>query len=162
MRVGCSVIRLLSFIVISAPLWAGSAIVDTLKYRFNGEAANCTLYVTDVTPSADGSTTYTPATLVYRVVNGVVNFSLEPNDAATPAGTTYSVRYACPPGKMLPPEIWRVPTGGPFTIRAVRVAVIPNPVVLFPPSQLNFAGFADGCLKLTNGQLNTVPCRSGT
>ena len=151
-------LRLLSLILISAPLWAGSAIVDMLKYRFNDELANCTLYVTDVTPSADGSTTFTPATLVYHVVRGVVNLTLEPNDAATPAGTSYSVRYACQKGKALPPEIWRVPTGGPFTIRAVRVAVIASPVVLFSPAQLNFAGFTDGCLKLTNGQLSTVAC----
>lgn len=150
--------KLMLGVLLSVPLWAGTAIVDTLRYRFNDELANCTLYITDVTPSADSTTTYAPGTLAYSVVNGVVNLTLEPNDAATPAGTSYSVQYACQKGKALPPEVWVVPSGGPFAIRAVRAAIVPSPTVLFSPAQINFAGWPDGCLMVMGGALNSTPC----
>ena len=153
--------RVIFVFLLTVPLWAGTSIVDTLRYRFNDELANCTLYVTDVTPSADSNTTYAPGTLVYRVVNGVVNLMLEPNDVATPAGTSYSVQYACQKGKTLPPEVWVVPSGGPFTIREVRGAIMPSPTLMFSPAQINFAGWPDGCLILSGGALVSSPCGSG-
>jgi hypothetical protein len=48
------------------PLWAQTHIIDTLRYRFtdpatNSNLANCTMYISDITPSSDANDTYLPA-----------------------------------------------------------------------------------------------------
>jgi len=137
--------------LLATPAWTGTQIVDTLRYRFidpatNSNLANCTLYITDLTPSSDADDTYVPATLTYAVVNGVVNLTLQPNDDATPAGTSYSVQYACSKNQSPQTEIWIVPSGGPYTVRAVRAAILPTPSATISPSQLSSGGAADGQL----------------
>ena len=141
--------RFLACLLLSTPLWAQTHIIDTLRYRFtdpstNSNLASCTMYISDNTPSSDANDTYVPATLTYSVINGVVNLALQPNDTGIPAGTSYSVQYACESDQPLPPEIWYVPSGGPYTIRAVRVATLPGPGLLFNPSQLAGGGAIPG------------------
>jgi len=131
---------------LALPLWAGTQIVDTLRYPFNGEVANCTLYIRGMSNvgTSNASSTFTPATLEYQVVNGTVNLTLAPNDTATPAGTSYLVQYNCKKGKSYS-EVWVVPTSAaPLTIRAVRANAVPTPTTMFAPSQLQAGGAAPG------------------
>lgn len=163
-----SSLRWIGWLLLTAPAWAQTQIVDTLRYRFidpatNSNLANCILYITDVTPSSDSNNTYVPSTLTYVVVNGVVNLTLQPNDAATPAGTSYSVQYQCAKDQTPPPEIWVVPSGGPFPIRAVRAAVVPSPALMFSPAQLTNGGATPGQYLQWNGQswIGEAPAAGG-
>ena len=104
-------------------------IVDTVRYGAFGTLAQCSFSITgpNVPANAPDSSDVTPSTFTYKVVNGVVNLSLIPNDTLTPAGTSYSVVRNCqPPGPSIAREIWTVPTSSsPVKISAVYGIVSP-------------------------------------
>ena len=118
-----------------------TTITDTL-YKPNGAAFTGSLTITFSAATSQPATTSGGTTLVslhkvIQVTNGSISTTLEPNDAITPAGTSYNVRYNPTSG---PPysETWVVPTsGGAVTVADCRVATAPTPDVLVALSQLN-------------------------
>lgn len=62
--------------------------------------------------------------------SGLFSISLPPNSGSTPTGTSYTVTYVTPNGRVV--ETWVVPTGGPVRLSAVRALVPPTPSLLIP------------------------------
>jgi len=70
------------------------------------------------------------------VTAGAFSVQLYPNDAATPAGTSYRVTYALRSG-IVSTEYWVVPTSTPpVTIASVRSPTVPVPTVMFSQAQV--------------------------
>jgi hypothetical protein len=68
--------------------------------------------------------------------NGQLSVELYPNDAATPAGTSYRVTYYLKSGRVST-EYWVVPANGsPIPLATVRSASVPSPAVMFGQAQV--------------------------
>lgn len=93
--------------------------------------------------------------------NGVLTVALLPNGGASPNGTAYLVTYYpdTPPGRApaRKTEYWSVPTGGPYTIDQVKVTTVPNPNIMFSPTQLNASGYTPGQFPCVTGG-TFLPC----
>src|SRR5664279_1915480 len=64
----------------------------------------------------------------YTITNGIISVDLEPNDTATPAGTSYVVIYRPKSGQAWS-ERWAVPTSATaLRVNQVRVLNAPVPV----------------------------------
>jgi hypothetical protein len=71
------------------------------------------------------------------IQDGALAAQLYPNDAATPAGTSYRVTYYLRSGRITT-EYWIVPASGtPVTLSAVRTTAVPVPEVNISPSQVS-------------------------
>ena len=83
----------------------------------------------------------------FSITNGIISVSLEPNDTATPSGTSYSVRFTPRSGTSWS-ERWIVPTSAvALKVHQVRVATVPTPSLMIQPSQILSGGAASGqCL----------------
>lgn len=80
-----------------------------------------------------------------QVSAGVVALTLYTNSAITPAGTSYSARFAPTRGTGWS-ETWDV-TAGDTKLYQIRATNVPSPTVTFTLSQLNGGGATDGqCL----------------
>lgn len=118
---------------------ACTTVSDTLYTPFSG-----TLYAGTIEVSGPKLTTAAGATVArwtrtWTVTAGVFSACLEPNDTATPAGTSYAVRYRPSTGATWV-ETWVVPTSASaISVAAIRVNVVPSPATLFAPSQIQFA-----------------------
>jgi hypothetical protein len=100
--------------------------------------------------TADGRT-IEPWQQSYTISNGVIAIDLEPNDTATPAGTSYSVLYRQQKGATWS-EFWVVPTSAsPLKVNQVRVASAPSPGFVIQPQQIASGGAAPGQALLWNG-----------
>jgi hypothetical protein len=85
------------------------------------------------------------------VTNGAFSTTLEANDAITPAGTSYGVRFVPSTGAVWL-ETWVVPTSGvAIKVSAIRSNETPSPTVTFSPGQLSSAGAASGQALVWNG-----------
>ena len=73
------------------------------------------------------------------VTDGSISLSLEANDAITPAGTSYSVRYQPAAGNGTSyTETWIVPTSAsPVKVYELRSTTVPLPSVLIPATQIS-------------------------
>ena len=125
-----------------------TTITDTL-YRPSGALWTGTITISMAMSQplyTSGGRTLTQLSKAIAVTDGTVSFTLEPNSGITPAGTSYTVRYA--PSQGAPyTEYWVVPASGPATIADCRVAQQPTVSVLLravssPPATASSAGTA--------------------
>jgi hypothetical protein len=130
---------------------AFTGIADTL---FNGR----------LTISAPDMTTPDGRTVVrwqqdFTITNGVISVSLEPNDTATPSGTSYAVRFTPRSGPAWT-ERWIVPTSAvPLKVNQVRVTSAPTPALTIQPSQILSGGADSGqCLLWSGSSWIPGPC----
>ncbi len=139
--------RKLFLILILLPAWAlaGTRILDTLKYPDGTPAsgnAEISLFTPFITagnePIGAGKQTVT-------IAGGLIDVTLEPNDTATPAGTSYAVRFYLSRGSYL--QYWLVPTStATLKIKDVAVSTIPTPALTIALSQLSTVGASKGDL----------------
>ena len=86
------------------------------------------------------------------IVDGFLRVDLEPNDTATPVGTSYRVECSASDSPVRFRERWVVTTSGtPLSVSAVRVSVAPSPTVLIALSQLSPIGASSGQVVQFNG-----------
>jgi hypothetical protein len=139
---------LVSFAVISVAQTC-SSVTDTIRLP-NGQLYAGRIEITFPNQMAFAGQTYAGSTETVSIVNGVFSRCLVPNDAATPAGTSYRVRYIPANGTGWS-EFWIVPSSGsPLSIAAVRVAVVPSPALQIPLSLISPTGSTSGyCIKST-------------
>ena len=108
-----------------------------------------TLFSGRITVSAPDMTTQDARTITrweqsYTITNGIISVDLEPNDTATPAGTSYVVIYR-PRSGLAWSERWVVLTSAtPLRVNQVRVLNAPVPTVMIQPSQILGGGASDG------------------
>jgi hypothetical protein len=135
----------------AAAVAAPTQIRDTGYTSFGGVLFSGSLIINgpDMT-TADGRTVHRWQQS-YVISSGAVSIDLEPNDTATPAGTSYSVVYR--PASGTPwSERWVVPTSAsPLKINQVRVATAPSPSLIVQPQQIASGGAAPGQALLWNG-----------
>jgi len=80
----------------------------------------------------------------YTIASGAISLDLEPNDTATPAGTSYLVRFT-PANGVAWTERWIIPTSAsPLKVHQVRVQTVPSPSLTVQPSQILGGGASDG------------------
>jgi hypothetical protein len=124
---------------------AGTRIEDTLKYpdgSLAGGAAEITLFTPLITT---GNEPIGASKQTVTITNGVVDVTLEPNDTATPAGTSYQVRFYLTRATYL--QYWVVPTSAsPLKIKDVAVSTVPTPALTVALSQLSGLGAGKGSL----------------
>jgi hypothetical protein len=152
---------LLLLLFSSTALRAATQIQDTAYTGISG-----TLFNGKLTISAPDMTTPDGRTVVrwqqeFTITNGVISMSLEPNDTATPSGTSYAVR-STPRSGTAWSERWIVPTSAvALKVHQVRVATVPTPSMTIQPSQLLSAGAAPGqCLSWSGSSWIPGPCGS--
>jgi hypothetical protein len=161
---------LLFLLMLLASLAAATQIQDTGYTGINGTLFSGRLTITSPNMTAADGTTLYRAVQSFTITNGVISVNLEPNDTATPAGTSYNVVYRSTTGTSWS-ERWVVPTSAsPLTVSQVRVLTPPAPSVMIQPSQILGTGAAVGqCLAWTGsawapatcGAVSTVFGRSG-
>lgn len=140
---------------------------DTL-YNADGTKASGRMIISwDPFTTADDTTidggTFSYTIPASGVDAGKVDVSLAPNVGATPAGTSYRVRYYLANGASYT-ESWVVPASGPATIAQVRTLTTPIPIPTVNASQitgvlptphggtgLDSLGSANQCLKVNSG-----------
>lgn len=93
-------------------------VADTI-YLPDGALASGRLRISLVTGTFTPTITYAAFRKDVAVTNGVMSVDLLANSTLTPAGTLYRVEYQISRG-LAQVEYWNIPTGGPYTIRAVR------------------------------------------
>jgi|GEM_PF-4435947 len=124
---------------------AGTRILDTLKYpdgSLAGGAADITLFTPLITT---GNEPIGASKQTLTITNGVVDVTLEPNDTATPAGTSYQVRFYLTRATYL--QYWVVPTSAnTLKIKDVAVSTVPTPALTVALSQLSGLGAIKGSL----------------
>ena len=87
----------------------------------------------------------------YMISDGLIAVDLEPNDTATPAGTSYYVVYRPKSGQAWS-ERWVVPASPtPLRVSQVHTASTPVPTVMIQPQQIDGSGAAPGQALLWNG-----------
>lgn len=154
--------RVLFLLLLSLPAFAGVQISDTIQTPFSGVP-----FIGKITISGPQMTTAAGQTVArwqndYQVVNGVFSVTLEPNDTATPVGTSYSARYTPTPAQRGAAwtETWVVPTSAsPLKINQVRVLTIPAPGLVILPQQIAAGGATLGqCLGWSGSAWEPVDC----
>ncbi len=127
---------------------AQTTVSDRIYSPLNGSLFEGRLVVTAPDMTYAGRT-YVRGSREYVVSGGNFNASLIPNDAATPAGTAYTVRYIPASGSSWT-EYWTVPTSAsPVKINAIRAAVAPSPSTSISWSQITGAPTFSGGLSYT-------------
>lgn len=116
----------------------------------NGQRANGTMTISWPSFTVNSKEVAgNPSGTVYQIRNGVLNVELEPNDAALPTGTYYTVRFAWNTGGTST-QFWVVPTVA-FTIpiSAVRASHPSAPQFAVSVSQILPAGNVGDCMVRT-------------
>lgn len=120
---------------------AETAIADTL-FNPDGSVANGRIEITNRQFTTSEGKTVLRGKIDVQIVNGLVSFSLEANDTAQPAGTSYRVSYRMSDGRQWL-ETWLVPTPGgsacpasPCKVHQLRVTVPPTPAVQIKLTQI--------------------------
>jgi hypothetical protein len=132
--------KLLSiFALLPAVAAAGTRIVDTIKYP-DGTLASGKAEIALFTPFITaGNEAIGAAKQTVTITGGVIDVTLEPNDTATPSGTSYAVRFYLSRGSYL--QYWIVPTSAStLKIKDVAVATVPSPALLVKLTQLDPGG----------------------
>ncbi len=149
--------KLISMLVLlPAIVAAGTRILDTLKYP-DGTLASGKAEISLFTPFITaGNEPIGAGRQTLTITNGVVDITLEPNDTATPSGTSYAVRFYLTRGTYL--QYWVVPTSASaLKIKDVVVSTIPTPALTIALSQLSGLGAAKGDLIAFGTAWNRVP-----
>ncbi|MBI3933486.1 MAG: hypothetical protein HY316_02260 [Acidobacteria bacterium] len=125
---------------------------DTL-YNADGSTASGRIVISWDPFTTGDNATIDGGTLSYTIPAsgvdaGTVDVSLAPNAGASPAGTSYRVRYYLANGASYT-ETWVVPASGPVAIREVRVTVPPTPSIT-----INGSSQLTGVVPLVNGGTN--------
>jgi hypothetical protein len=156
-------IRIIILLMCTLAASAQTLIVDRIYSPLNG-----TLYEGRIQITAPDMThlgrTYVRSTREYVVTAGNFAASLVPNDAALPAGTSYSVRFVPNSGSPWT-QTWVIPTSAsPLKINQVRVNTPPSTSLLVLLQQLSIEGATEGsCIKFTGGAPRWVSdCSSPT
>ncbi len=132
-------------------LAAPTQIRDTAFTGFSG-----VLFSGRLTISAPAMTTADGRTVLrweqsYLISDGVIAVDLEPNDTATPAGTSYYVVFRPKSGQAWS-ELWVVPTSAtPLSVSQVHTLNAPAPTVMVQPQQIAAGGATPGQALLWNG-----------
>ena len=139
--------KLILSLLLCAPAWAATTITDTIytgfpSVRFAG-------YLTIYAPNMEttGGATVRAWERKIRVTNGALSIALEPNDTATPAGTSYRVVYQPDAGASWT-RYWTVTTSvTALKITDIEASVLPTVSTIITPAQLAASG--------SNGQVLT-------
>lgn len=144
--------RALSLLLLFASqlLGAGTRIQDTLRYP-DGTVASGSAEISLFTPfTTPGFIPTAASKIIAPITAGVIDVTLEPNDTAVPAGTSYQVRFiltktAVYSGAYL--QYWIVPTSGSILkIKDVAVASSPTPALTITLPQISTLGAVKGDL----------------
>lgn len=141
----------LTFLIASTCFGAGTRILDTITNPDHVAVTNVSLFNGTLTitgpflTTAAGGVTYSG---VYKkdfpIVSGALDVTLVPNDALSPAGTSYGVTYLSRNG-VRRFEYWIVPTSGsPLKIPDVKVSSVPTPNLSVSVVQLDASTCAKG------------------
>lgn len=138
----------------------GTEITGPLKTPF-GTNFSGTITITAPSMVAPNGDTLLPWQNSYTVTDGSFTVNLQPNDTASPAGTSYSVRCYTSTTKYTWQEIWVVPTSETaLSVAQVRVATLPTPAVNFGLQQLSTVGAAKGSLVAFGTSWGALPVGS--
>ena len=153
---------LLLLFVCAAAKATPTQIRDTGYTGFGG-----TLFSGRITVGAPDMTTQDGRTIhrweqSYIISDGVISVDLEPNDTATPAGTSYVAVYR-PKSGLAWSERWVVLTSAtPLRVNQVRVLNAPLPTVMIQPQQILRGGAASGqCLAWSGASWIPTNCEAG-
>lgn len=129
---------------------AQTTITDTLQTP-QGQPFEGKVIITAPRQMTHAGNTYVGWERTWNVTAGTFSATLVPNDAATPAGTSYRVQYIPKQGTAWT-ETWVVPTSGSaLKVHQVRVITVPTPSLLVQLQQISTAGAQLGyCLKVTS------------
>ena len=139
----------LAFLLPFACFGAAVSITDTLT-RPDGTTFTGRLVIDNQQMTSAEGVTIVRAQRTVIVTNGVLSISLEANTGATPAGTSYTVRYLGDDGVNYE-EFWVVPATGPVEVNEIRVATIPTPAIEILLTQLAQGGATTGEILAWNG-----------
>ncbi len=161
--------RLIALLVVLAGTCypATTQIQDTLTTP-TGALASGIITITNPAMTTAESVTLVRATTVVRIRDGLLDVSLEANDTATPAGTSYTVRYDMVDGTRWT-EFWIVPTppaaacaSAPCTVAQVRQASATAAGLSILLSQLSVGACSEGqTLKVISGVLTCAADATG-
>ncbi len=113
----------------------GTRVQDVL-YNADGTRAVGTVSISWKGFTASDGSTLTTSSIDVRIVQGLLNVELVPNENATPTGTSYEVSYLLDNGSRFF-ETWVVPESAtPVTVSQVRVAQPPPPGSVIAQSQV--------------------------
>jgi len=104
-------------------------IQDTV-YNANGTLAAGVMTISWIGFTAGDGSSIVGNSLTYRIINGVLNLELVPNQNATPSGTSYTVTYLLE-GKRAYTEVWVVPQSA-AALRLSQVRVVSPPAAPGP------------------------------
>ena len=125
---------------------AATEIRDTAYTAFNGVLFSGKLTITGPDMTTVDDRTVHRWEQAYTITNGAISLDLEPNDTATPAGTSYLVRFTPAKGAAWT-ERWIIPTNvSPLKVHQVRVQTVPLPSLTIQPAQISPIGAAKGDL----------------
>lgn len=145
------------FCFITRLVIAGTQIVGPIKVPFTGDMFNGILVINAPTMILPDGSIATAGAKTIPVVNGVIDpthgsvVTLEPNDTATPAGTSYRVQYVPTVGVSYP-RFWVVSTSGtPLKVSQVETSTVVAPGFAIPPAQLSNPGGVKGDILVWTG-----------
>ena len=123
-----------AFVLLCGVALAGTRIQDTVKYP-DGTLASGRAEVTLFTPFfTPGNEPIGAGKQTLTITNGAVDITLEPNDTASPSGTSYAVRFFLTRGTYL--QYWVIPTSAtPLKIKDVVITTVPTPALSVALSQ---------------------------
>lgn len=152
-------VLLVSLLMWSATMSAAIQIQDTVYTAIDGQLFNGRMTISAPDMTTPDGRTVVRWTKEFTVANGVINVSLEPNDSASPAGTSYAVRFTPAKGPAWT-ERWIVPTSStPLKVHQVRVTVAPVPDLTIQPTQIRSGGAAQGqCLAWSGSAWQPADC----
>jgi hypothetical protein len=142
-----------------AALRAATQIQDTAFTRISGVTFNGKMLITAPDLTTPDGRTVVRQQEEFTITNGVVSVSLEPNDTASPSGTSYAVRFTPRSGPSWS-ERWLIPTNAsPLKVNQVRVLIAPTPDLTIQPSQIQNGGAMTGqCLAWSGTSWIPGPC----
>lgn len=136
----------LAFVLLLSPLWcgAGTVIQDTIYTGFPPQVFQGRLTISGPPMTTQDGRMISRWSRDFLISDGKIEVELEPNDTATPAGTSYYVVYR-PKSGVAWSEYWVVPTSAtPLTIGQVRVTQPPNPQMVVQLGQIASGGAETG------------------
>jgi hypothetical protein len=141
---------------------AGTVIQDTIYTSFPPQAFEGRLTISGPAMTTAQGKMISRWTRDFSISGGQFQVELEPNDTATPSGTSYYVVYR-PKSGMAWSEYWVVPTSAtPLSIAQVRVPYPPSPQLVVQLGQLAPGGAQAGqCLQWDGGAWKPGACSSG-
>jgi hypothetical protein len=143
MKAGKLIGALLASFACASIALAGTTISDTIKI-FDGTAFSGSVSITGPAMTNLAGQAIARGTNSYTVTAGAFSVTLEPNDTATPANTSYVVRYFPASGQGWQ-EIWFVPTSSSaLHLADVRLTTSATAGMFIQPMQIGPGGATNG------------------